>query len=93
MLKINNKQFSKMEGQMKRFITIIFILTFVFISSTYSQIPNRGLVCYFPFEGNKNDYCNNLTKVLPIKLSDTLRIDTSRFNNPKGSAKSGIPCG
>lgn len=90
MLKINNKHL-KTEGQMKRFIAIISIFTFVFISSTYSQIPNRGLVCYFPFEGNKKDYCNNLTKELPIKARDTLIADTNRFNKPNGAIRSGIP--
>lgn len=88
MLKINNKHL-KTEGQMKRFITIISILTFIF--STYSQIPNRGLVCYFPFEGDKKDYCNNLTKVLPVKARDTLVSDTNRFNKPNGAIRSGIP--
>lgn len=44
---------------MKKFFTLLFLLSFIGLSIVFSQIPTSGLVAYYPFNGNANDLSGN----------------------------------
>jgi hypothetical protein len=77
----------KMEGLMKHSILILLCI----LSFSFSQIPSRGLISFFPFNGSSKtqcnkDVCNNITKIVTYEPDYYLpNPDTSRFGEPNSA--------
>jgi len=66
---------------MKKFFTILILLSFIGLSSIFAQIPTSGLIAHYPFNGNANDisgHGNNGTNFGAILTYD-------RFGNPNSA--------
>ena len=66
--------------------TLAFLLSLTILSSTFAQLPQKGLIFNFPFNGNINDVGpNKNTGNIITSGAGGITLDADRNNNPASS--------